>query len=109
MTAIGGVRQNTAARTGVRQRQDVRNQRIVASTERPLILMERNAMVRRVANHAACFRIQVPSKALSGASVETRISRVRRSSFAADVSLVKERSRGDGACGNGYAKADDRG
>ena len=52
-------------------------------------------MVRRVANHAACFRIQVPSKALSGASVETRISRVRRSSFAADVSLAKERSRGD--------------
>ena len=35
-----GVRQNTAARTGVRQRQDVRNQRKVAFSERPLILME---------------------------------------------------------------------
>ena len=77
-----GERQNTAARTGVRQRQNVRNQRKVASGQRPLILMGRNTMVRRVGIHAAYFWILVPSKALSGACPETRISRVRRSNFA---------------------------
>lgn len=42
VTATDGVRQNTAARTGVRQRRDVRNQRKVAFSERPLIFVKTN-------------------------------------------------------------------
>ena len=40
----------------------LRIQRKVALYERPLILMGRNTMVRRVSNHAAYFLIRVPSK-----------------------------------------------
>ena len=82
----------------------LRNQRKVASGQRPLILMERNTMVRRVCNHAACFRILVPSKALSGACPETRISRVRRSIFAAVASLAT--ISGERRCRNGLGNLD---
>ena len=52
-------------------------------------------MVRRVVSRGA-LSIQVPSKALSGASVETRISRVRRSILPPSyLSQTTERRCGD--------------
>ena len=72
----------------------VTQQRKVAFLERPLIFDRVKYDGASRGNHAAYFPIHVLSRVLSGASRKTRISRVRRSNFAAVVSLATTRNEG---------------